>query len=350
MAADLLPQILPQIKSHIYPASLPLSDWKMKEGEPPNAFSPKLNDSTWKNHTIPAPWGGYDKTVWFRKLVTVPGEFAGRPVALILDLPEALVYVNGKPFHGADVNHQEVLLAEKPRANQEFHIAIEAYSGRKKNPASFGTANLSVVNPTARSLYYGLTALHELEKTFGPTSPEAKEIRELVRQTLIFLKYFKPDGEEYPNAIGRALSFLTRTLEAECKTDIPGLLHLVAQSHIDVVWLWRLRETRKKCGRTFSTALRLMEEYPEFTFTQSQAQLYEYTKQQYPELYKEIRQRVTEGRWFPTGSMWVEPDCNIPNGESLVRQILYGKRFFKQEFGIDSNILWLPDTFGYSWA
>ena len=322
----------------------------MKEGEPPNAFSPKLNDSTWKNHTIPAPWGGYDKTVWFRKLVTVPGEFAGRPVALILDLPEALVYVNGKPFHGADVNHQEVLLAEKPRANQEFHIAIEAYSGRKKNPASFGTANLCVVNPTARSLYYGLTALHELEKTFGPTSPEAKEIRELVRQTLIFLKYFKPDGEEYPNAIGRALSFLTRTLDAECKTDIPGLLHLVAQSHIDVVWLWRLRETRKKCGRTFSTALRLMEEYPEFTFTQSQAQLYEYTKQQYPELYKEIRQRVAEGRWFPTGSMWVEPDCNIPNGESLVRQILYGKRFFKQEFGIDSNILWLPDTFGYSWA
>ncbi len=350
MAADLLPQILPDVKNHIYPASLSLSDWKLKEGEVPNAFSPKLNDNTWKNHTVPAPWGGYDKTAWFRKLVTIPDEFAGRPVALVLDLSEALVYVNGKPFQGVDANHQEVLLTTKPRGRQTFQIAIEAYSGRRKGPAAFASASLSVVNPTARSLYHGLTALHELEKTLGPSSPEAKEIKELVRQTLIFLKYFKPDGEEYPNAIGRALNFLTRTLETEYKTSIPGLLHLVAHSHIDVVWLWRLQETRKKCGRTFSTALRLMEEYPEFNFTQSQAQLYEFTKQRYPDLYKEIQQRVAEGRWIPTGSMWVEPDCNIPNGESLVRQILYGKRYFKREFGIDSNILWLPDTFGYSWA
>lgn len=350
MAADLLPQILPDVKKHIYPSSLPLSDWKLKEGEVPHAFSPKLNDQTWKNHTVPAPWGGYDKTAWFRKLVTIPNEFAGRPVALVLDLSEALVYVNGKPFQGVDANHQEVLLTPKPRAQQTFQIAIEAYSGRKKGPASFPSASLSVVNPTARSLYHGLTALHELEKTLGPSSPDAKEIKELVRQTLIFLKYFKPDGEEYPNAMGRALNFLTRTLETEYKTSIPGLLHLVAHSHIDVVWLWRLHETKKKCGRTFSTALRLMEEYPEFNFTQSQAQLYEFTKQQYPDLYKEIQRRVAEGRWIPTGSMWVEPDCNIPNGESLVRQILYGKRYFKREFGIDSNILWLPDTFGYSWA
>lgn len=350
MAADLLPQILPYVKNHIYPASLQLSDWKMKEGEVANAYFPKLNDYTWKNYTIPAPWGGFDRTAWFRKLVSLPPEFTGKPVALAIDLTEALVYVNGKPYQGVDTNHQEVLLTEKGRANQEFHIAIEAYSGRRKNPSSFASAQLRTINPAARSLYYGLTALHELEKSLGPSSHEAKEIRELIRQTLIFLKYFNPDGEEYPNAIGRALNFLTKILETDYRTNIAGLVHLIPHSHIDVVWLWRLRETVKKCGRTFSTALRMMEEYPEYTFSQSQAQLYEFTKQRYPELYKEIRQRATEGRWFPIGSMWVEPDCNIPNGEALVRQILYGKRFFKQEFGIDSNILWLPDTFGYSWA
>ncbi len=350
MAVDLLPQILPHVKAHIYPASFPLSDWKMRAGELKNAFLQKLPDFSWKTITLPSLWGGYDKTVWFRKLVTVPPEFAGKPVALLLDFQEALVYVNGSPFQGVDTNHPEVVLTDKARKNQTFFVAIEASSGRRKELNTFGNASLVVVNPTARSLYFGLNALHELEKALGPSAPETKDIKEIIRQTLIFLKYFKPEGEEYPNAIGRALNFLTRTLDEQYKTDVPGLVHLVGHSHIDVVWLWRIRETMKKCGRTFSTALRLMEEYPEFTFTQSQALLYEFVKEKYPDIYKEIKRRVSEGRWLPVGSTWVEPDCNLPNGESLVRHILYGKRFFKQEFGIDSNILWLPDTFGFSWA
>lgn len=350
MHADLLTQTIPYVKSHIHPASLPLSDWKLKEGEVPNGGSTSLNDTSWWKYTIPAPWGGYDKTVWFRKRLIIPEEFAGKRIGLLLDVPDALLYVNGKPFQGIDKNHQEVLLTEKARTNQSFLLALEAYSGRKKEQSTFGAAQLVVINPVARALYHGLTALHDLEKILGPSSSEAKDIKELLRQTLIFLKYFKPDGEEYPNAIGRAYSFLTRTLEAEYKTTLPGLIHLVSQSHIDVVWLWKLQETRKKCARTFSSALRLMEEYPEFNFSQSQAYLYQVTKEYYPDIFKEIKQRITEGRWQAIGSMWVEPDCNIPNGESLVRQVLYGKRFFKSEFGIDSDILWLPDTFGYSWA
>ena len=350
MAVDLLSQILPSLKSHIYPASISLTDWKLREGHYSTAFAPKLNDFSWKSHTIPAPWGGYDKTAWFRRQVVIPLEFAGKQVVLLLDIPESLVYVNGKAFQGVDQNHQEILLTTKARTGQSFFVAIEAYSGRKKEQSIFHSAKLAVVNPTARALYFGLSALHELEKILGPSATEAKEIRELIRQTLIFLKYFKPEGEEYPNAIGRAHSFLMRTLETACKTDIQGLVHLISQSHIDVVWLWRLRETRRKCARTFSTALRMMEEFPEFTFSQPQAVRYEITKKSYPDIYKEIKQRITDGRWRPIGSMWVEPDCNIPNGESLVRQILYGKRFFKKEFGIDSDILWLPDTFGFNAA
>jgi alpha-mannosidase len=350
MAVDLLPQILPHVKAHIYPSSIPLSDWKMREGELKNAFLQKLPDFSWKAITLPSHWAGYDKTVWFRRLVAVPPEFAGKTVALLIDVQEGLVYVNGTPRQGVDINHPEVILTDRARKNQPFFVAIEASSGRKKELSTFAKAMLAVVNPTARSLYYGLNALHELEKALGPSASETKDIKEIIRQTLIFLKYFKPEGEEYPNAIGRALNFLTRTLDEQYKTDIAGLVHLVGHSHIDVVWLWRIRETKKKCGRTFSTALRLIDEYPEFTFTQSQALLYEFAKERYPDIYQEIKQRVSEGRWFPVGSTWVEPDCNLPNGESLVRQILYGKRFFQQEFGIDSNILWLPDTFGYSWA
>ena len=350
MHTDLLVQTLPYIKSHIHQAPLQLSEWKLKEGDLANGGSPSLNDTTWWKYTIPAPWGGYDKTVWFRKRVTVPESHAGKRLGLFIDLADALLYVNGKPYHGIDKNHQEVLLTDKARTNQTFLIAIEAYSGRKKDLSTFNSAQLVVINPVARALFNGLTALHDLEKILGPSSSESKDIKELIRQTLIFLKYFKPDGEEYPNAIGRAYSFLSRTLETDYKTSISGLVHLVSQSHIDVVWLWRLQETRKKCARTFSTVLRLMEEYPEFNFSQSQAFLYQLTQEHYPDVFKEIKQRVAEGRWQPIGSMWVEPDCNIPNGEALVRQVLYGKRFFKNAFGVESDILWLPDTFGYSWA
>jgi alpha-mannosidase len=350
MHIDLLAQTLPFIKSHIHQDSLPLSEWKLKEGDLPNGGSTSLNDTTWWKYTIPAPWGGYDKTVWFRKRLVIPEGFAGKRLGLILDIADALLYVNGKPYHGIDKNHQEVFLTEKARTNQTFLFALEAYSGRKKDLSAFNSAQLVVLNPVARALHTGLTALHDLEKILGPSSSEAKDIKELIRQTLIFLKYFKPEGEEYPNAIGRAYNFLSRTLDAEYKTTIPGLVHLVSQSHIDVVWLWRLQETRKKCARTFTTALRLMEEYPEFNFSQSQAYLYQLTRDHYPDVFKEIKQRITEGRWQAIGSMWVEPDCNIPNGESLVRQVVYGKRFFKNELGVDSDILWLPDTFGYSWA
>lgn len=350
MHTDLLNQILPYIKSHIYPASLPLSDWKLKEGDLTDGASPSLNDASWWNYTIPAPWGGYDKTVWFRRRLVVPEEFAGKQLGLLLDIPDALLYVNGKPYYGIDKSHQEVLLTTKARTNQAFMIALEAYSGRKRDLSTFGSANLVVINPVARALYHSLTALHDLEKVLGPSMSETKEVRELIRQTLIFLKYFKPEGEEYPNAMGRAYNFLTRTLDAEYKTNLSGLVHLIAQSHIDVVWLWRLKETKKKCARTFSSALRLMEEFPEFNFSQSQALLYLLTKEHYPDVFKEIKQRIAEGRWQAIGSMWVEPDCNIPNGESLVRQILHGKRFFKRELGVESDILWLPDTFGYSWA
>ena len=348
MAIDLLNQILPQIKGHIYPASIPLPEWKLKEGLFPNAASRRLNDAAWWNYTIPAPWGGFDKTVWFRRRVTIPREFAGKQVALLLDLPESLLYVNGKPYQGIDQHHQEVLLTAQARAHQTYLLALEAYSGRKKDLSTFNAAHLVELNPTARALYHGLVALRDLEKIVGQANPESKEIHELIRQTLIFLKYFKPEGEEYPNAIGRAFNFLLRTVETEYKTDIQGLVHLIAQSHIDAVWLWKLNETKRKCARTFSTVLRLMEEFPELSFAQSQAIFYKFTKENYPEIYKEIQQRVVEGRWHPIGSMWVEADCNLPSGESLVRQILYGKRFFKTEFGLDSDVLWLPDTFGYS--
>jgi alpha-mannosidase len=117
---------------------------------------------------------------------------------------------------------------------------------------------------------------------------------------------------------------------------------------LDLAWLWTLAETRHKAARTFATVIRLMDEYPDFHFAQSQPELYLMVKEDHPELYERVKALVQEGRWEATGGMWVEADCNIPSGESLVRQLLYGRRFFQKEFGKDSPILWLPDTFGFN--
>ena len=236
MHTDLLAQTLPFIKSHIHQASLPLSEWKLKEGELPNGGSTSLNDNTWWKYTIPAPWGGYDKTVWFRKRLVIPEEFAGKRLGLILDISDALLYVNGKPFHGIDKNHQEVLLTDRARTNQTFLLALEAYSGRKKDLSTFNSAQLVVLNPVARALHTGLTALHDLEKILGPSSSETKDIKELIRQTLIFLKYFKPKAKN------------TRTQSAGHTVSSPGLWTLNTRPRFPVSSILFPSRTSTSCG------------------------------------------------------------------------------------------------------
>lgn len=124
----------------------------------------------------------------------------------------------------------------------------------------------------------------------------------------------------------------------------------VGHTHIDIAWLWTVDQTREKAVRSFSTVLELMDRYPDYKFMSSQPILYQFVKEQEPELYERIRERVREGRWETDGAMWLESDCNLPAGESLVRQIIKGEQFFMEEFGIPSRCLWLPDVFGYSAA
>ena len=125
---------------------------------------------------------------------------------------------------------------------------------------------------------------------------------------------------------------------------------IVGHAHLDTAWLWPLRETIRKCARTFSTVVELMDRYPEYRFVVSQAQHLAWMRDLYPDLWPRMKERIEEGRLEPTGSMWVEADCNIPSGESLVRQIVHGKRFYLDELGIETNDVWLPDVFGYSAA
>lgn len=350
MAIELLDQILGHVRDAIHPRRYPILDWRMKEGEIEGAERPDFKEKGWADIRVPFEWGRPDKTVWFRASATIPEGSVGATLGLRLTFPEAQLYVNGEPHQGLDANHTEVILTDKARRHQRYHFAVEAYSGRSDKRHQFSMADVVEVNLTARTLYHGLRLLQELSKTLEHNAPESAQIRELIRRTLIYLKYFAPGGEEYPHAIGRALTFLQTSLGTEFQSSVPGLIHLVGQSHIDVAWLWKIAETARKNGRTFSTALRLIEAYPEFAYAQGQAFLYDQTKRTYPSLFRSIKAQVTVGRWEPVGALWVEPDCNLLSGESLVRQVLHGTKFFREEFGSASEVLWLPDTFGYAWS
>jgi alpha-mannosidase len=156
--------------------------------------------------------------------------------------------------------------------------------------------------------------------------------------------------DAFYDSVPPALEALNNGLKAAgdpMDVDIIGIGH----AHIDVAWLWTLDQTVRKSGRTFSNVLRLMEDFPDYKFSQSQPQLYQYTEQYYPEIFEQIKARVAEGRWEPMGGTWVEPDCNCIGAESLARQFLLGRGYFRRHFGnVDTPVLWLPDTFGYSWA
>lgn len=303
-------------------------------------------------------WSGRDRYVWLHTTLHVPED--ERRAVLYLDLGrtgggnnsgfESLLYLNGRPFQGVDSNHREVILPEGDR----FDMTIQLWSGLEGGG-----------NPSEQ--YYRLTEAWwgfldgEVDEFYFKSKAILETAKELdehdgVRSNLIALLnrvFYEIDwtdrGESFYESVRKAAT----VLEAEknkWQKHSEVTVHAIGHSHIDLAWLWRTKHTKEKAKRTFSTVLRLMELYPDYTYIQSQPQLYAWVKEEEPELYAAIQKKVEEGQWEVEGSMWVEADCNIPSGESFVRQLLYGKAFFLKEFNRRNRTLWLPDVFGYSWS
>ncbi|MBO4392359.1 MAG: alpha-mannosidase [Clostridia bacterium] len=203
---------------------------------------------------------------------------------------------------------------------------------------------LVTVNKDVKSLLYDFAVLSTLEKELDGADPR--------KISIVYSLY------EAASALGNGINETSvkkaaaiLAPELRKKGGDPSLsISAIGHAHIDLAWLWPIRETKRKGARTFSTALANMELYPDYVFGASQPQLYEWMKELYPALYARVKKRIAEGRWEAQGAMWVEADTNISSGEALARQLLYGKRFFMKEFGKDIKTLWLPDVFGYSAA
>lgn len=309
-------------------------------------------------------WEGRDLYVWLGKKIAVPAEWKGRRVCGLFDFGktgaghnsgfESLLFVNGKPYQGVDSNHKEVFFGDE-QAGREMELVFRLWSGLEGGgkPAvqehKFREASLAVLNEPTDRLYYTGKAVLDTVKIMGEERPERQELLQALDRAFRLLDWSDPGSPDFYRSAEAAEESLRQALE-RMQGPLPVTIRCIGHTHIDVAWLWRLSHTREKAARSFSTVLRLMEQYPEYIFLQSQPQLYAYIKQDYPEIYEQIKQRVKEGRWEAGGAMWLEADCNLTSGESLVRQILYGTRFFRDEFQVECEYLWLPDVFGYSWA
>ena len=217
-----------------------------------------------------------------------------------------------------------------------------------KPRAVLGDMTYGIWNEDAYQLYMDLQTLRLLGDQVDPESLRADRIAEALEQATLIAD-FEQDLDARVASYRAAREALRPALEAVNGSTAP-VFYAIGNAHLDLAWLWPMAETHRKTSRTFAAQLRLIEEYPEYKYLQSQPAAYEMCREHYPELFERIVEAAKKGQWIPEGAMWVEPDTNMTSGESLVRQVIHGKRYFKDVFGVDSVVLWLPDTFGYSAA
>ena len=314
-------------------------------------------------------WGAKWEYGWFRGEIRLPEELSGERIALVMDVgAESAVYINGDFAGAVDEFHHFILLTESAAPGQAYSVVLEAYAGHgpreersgptppdretvPEPPAAqckVGESHFGIWQETAFQLMMDVETLWDLRENLDLDSLRVMEIDEGLKDFTLIADFEQPRAEmlrTLQSARDR-LQPLLRKKNGDTTPEMIGFGH----AHIDVAWLWPLAETERKCVRTFSTQLALMEHYPEFKFLQSQPQLYAMIKAKYPDLYEKILAAVERGQWVPDGAAWVEPDTNLTSGESLIRQLIHGKRFYRDEFGVDCQFLWLPDVFGYSGA
>ncbi|WP_148410870.1 alpha-mannosidase [Murimonas intestini] len=350
-------EIIGQLKELAYPVRQEIEQWKGKEGHFPVTDCLEVKTHDWPA-ADPAKLGS-SKGAWFGLCteIVIPKEMEGGSLELFISTgregewdatnPQMAAYVDGQLAQGLDVNHRSIYLGEEKRAGEHLTVFLSVYTGEEGSVREWHSS-LRMKDKAVYEFYYDCLVPWKCLELMEEDSREYGELLGILNRTVNCLDMRKTDSREFAESIRRASEELRR--QTEKLPASPVTVSCVGHTHIDVAWLWTLEITREKAARSFSTVFKLMERYPEYLFMSSQPQLYMYVRENQPELYKKIKKRAEEGRWEPEGAMFLEADCNLTSGESLVRQCLYGKMFFREEFGADSRILWLPDVFGYSAA
>jgi alpha-mannosidase len=334
----------------------------------PPPVAVQVDDSKWQEVDANEYWGSWMQDFILRTTFTVPADWdRSQQTALYLPLgetgdfshPEAAVYIDGLPYAACDRHHQEILIDPRWADGKSHTLALHGWTGLGGAASGDMFTRLYMrqcalvqIHQPARELVILTRVALETARNLDVDNPARHGLLSALNDAFITLDTRDPlDGDAFYESVQPALIVLRSGLEA-AGTPLAVTIHATGHAHIDVAWLWTLGQTRRKSERTFYNVIRLMEQFPEYHFTQSQPQLYQFIKEDHPDLFEAIRQRIEERRWEPIGGMWVEADCNLSGAESLARQFLLGRTFFREHFGkeAESPVLWLPDVFGYAWA
>lgn len=332
-----------------------IPDWR-SHADLPHPEDATLNDSDWSTVRVSEPWSDGSRVL--RRWIEIPDKINGyRTQGARVKLDVAIgsqasliltIFSNGSVVYRGDEDMQQPIpLTENAQPGQKFLVAIRVNS--EAESTSIHASRLTIEPPPSRPdpglIRMEIMSAEPLVVAYEEGKAERQQQLDAAVRAIDFSALDRGDQAGFDASLHQAQS----KLEALKLYLGEFTIHAVGNAHIDMAWLWPWTETVEVVRNTFQSVLDLMREYPDFKFTMSSARTYEWMEEKYPEMFKEIGQRVKEGRWEVIGGMWVEPDLNMPAGESLTRQILVGKRYFQKKFGVDVKIGWNPDSFGYNW-
>ena len=352
--ASLPPQSQVVVERLLSLSQLPPGTWKVHESDLSHGEAVNLDDSGWQTATAGARYP--TSAVWFRQTIEIPAALHGYDLTgarvwfdFHVDangpIPE-IFYFNGRRVALGD-DLEPVVLFDDAKPGDKVVVAVKllATVDTKRFRGTTLRVDFPESRPNPQQLAEEFLSAALLVPSLAPGDPSKTDILNNAITAVDLAALDAKDSAKFDTSLKTAQQKLEglRPLLQQATFLLDG------NAHIDAAWLWPWTETVDVVHRTFSTALQLMNEYPDYVFTQSAAAYNEWMADKYPEMNAEIKRRIQEGRWEIVGGMWVEPDLNMPDGESLVRQLLVGKRWYKQAYGVDVRIGWNPDSFGYTW-
>ncbi|MDR2535391.1 MAG: alpha-mannosidase, partial [Treponema sp.] len=343
-----------------------LTDLRFEVFETSETLRSPPKEAVWKPIQTPAPWGKEWTCFWFKSTYQAPAD-KGKAVFLkVLPNADSLAFIDGKPYGAFNTFHKKLRINPD---GKKHTLHVESYSGHfhggcgpfegtsivvnigktlRDFPNTFEGGALLERIETVHSLFYDVRALFETSKMLDQNSLRKARILQGLHEALMGIS-LNCSMKDLEQQAATARTLLTPLLALKNSETTPRI-HLIGHAHIDHAWLWHIGETERKAARTFINMTRFIEEYPEFVFIQSQPCQLEIIKNEYPDIFSAVKEAYAKGNWEPNGGMWVEADCNVTSGESLIRQFLVGKAVNKELLGYEADTLWLPDVFGYSAA
>ena len=321
----------------------------------------------------PAPvgmkWGKKWEYAWFRGYIEIPEELAGKRVVFTLNTAEEmLVWVNGREAGAIDKKHRYITLSRCAHAGETYEIYAECYAGhgiRNEGAGPVAWGEESVPEPpecqvTLGKSHFGIwneelyqvamdyLTLYSLVQKLPEKSLRIMKIVEGLKNFTYIADFELPEPALTASVV-EAGKILKPLMQCRNGSTVPEYT-VFGQSHLDLAWLWPVEETMRKTARTYSNQLALMEEYEDYCFLLCEPPILEWLREYYPQVYDRVTEQVNNGKFYPEGALWVESDTNIPSGESLIRQFVRGKRWYRENLGVESKMAWMPDTFGFSAA